>query len=447
MMATMGLEPLAVLGLAAVIAMAISPRASDGTTRGIAALGLLAALILAAASQGALTSALLTGDAAARFGTGLCCLSGLAALAILRPASAPREAPALILLATLGASVLAGAAHAATLFVGLELVTLALIALTVLPRSAPALEAGYKLLILGGIGAATLLMGLAFAFAVTGELTFAAWSSTDRLVALGAALLLAGLAFKFSLVPFHMWTPDIFSGAPAAAAIVAGVASKVGVAIVLLRLQPQMPASGIWQTGLAALGIASVVLGNLQALRQPSLPRMLGFSSIAHSGYLALILASGAADTSQAVLFYIATYAPALFAALTAAAILDRDANLTDLRGLVWAQPMTGAVLTLALLSLAGLPLAVGFWAKFQLFSALAQAGTYGLLAVAILGSAAGLYFYLRFTVTLFRRDGVEFPRPPHWQEAAVLLAAAAAIVGLGVYPVPLDALVTASLP
>lgn len=107
-MASMGLEPPAVLGLAAVIAMAISARASDGTTRSIAALGLLAALILAAGSQGALTSALLTGDAAARFGTGLCCLSGLAALAILRPASAPREAPALILLATLGASVLSG---------------------------------------------------------------------------------------------------------------------------------------------------------------------------------------------------------------------------------------------------------------------------------------------------------------------------------------------------
>lgn len=442
----MGLPPLAVLGLFAVVTMVISPRASDAVVRGLAGLALVAALILAAGGSGGWQPDLLAGDGLGRLGTGLACLSGLAALAILRPATAPPEAPALILLASLGAAVLSDATHAATLFLGLELVTLTLIALTVLPRTDSALEAGYKLLLLGGIGAATLLMGLALGYAGTGDLSLAGWASPAPLVALGAAFLLAGLAFKFALVPFHMWTPDLFSGAPAAAAVVAGVASKVAVAIALVRLSAVMPAGGVWSAGLAALGAASVLLGSLMALRQPSLVRMLGFSSVAHSGYVALILASGAATAPTAALFYMASYAPALIAALAGAMLAGSAATLTGLRGLVWSRPLAGTALAAGLLSLAGLPAAVGFWAKFQLFTTLAQAGAPGLLAVAVLGSALGLYFYLAFTLALFRRDGAGVIRPPRTAETLTFLTASVAILVLGPYPAPVAQLIAASL-
>lgn len=440
----MGLAPLIALGMAAVGTMVISPRASAFVVRGLAGLALVVALVLSLGSVGTGSSDLLAGDALARLGGALACLTGLAALAILRPATAPPEAPALILLATLGAAVLSGAVHAATLFLGLELVALSLIALTVLPRTGPALEAGYKLLVLGGLGAAMLLMGLALGYAETGDLALASWAAPGQLAALGAALLLAGLAFKFALVPFHMWTPDVFSGAPAAAALVAGVASKVAVAIVLVRLNAVMPSDGIWPTGLAVLGVASVLLGSLQALRQPSLPRMLGFSSIAHSGYVALILSAQMPAAPEAALFYIVAYAPALTAALAAAALAGDVATLTGLRGMAWTRPLAGAALAVALLSLAGLPAAVGFWAKFKLFTMLAQAGQTGLLAVAILGSALGLYFYLAFTLALFRRDGLEAPRKASPGELAVFLVAASLMLILGFYPAPLADLLAA---
>ncbi|MCB6179931.1 NADH-quinone oxidoreductase subunit N [Rhodobacter sp. Har01] len=443
----LGLAPFAALGLTAVVTMVLSARAPDAIIRGLAGLGLVAALILSVGSTGTPPPDLLAGDALARFGSALACLSGLAALAILRPETAPPEAPALVLLATLGAAVLSGATHAATLFTGIELVTLALIALAVLPRSGAALEAGYKLLVLGGLGAATLLMGLALGFAQTGDLGLSAWAAQGPLATLGAAFLLAGLAFKFALVPFHMWTPDVFAGAPAAASVVAGVASKVAVAIVLVRLNGVMPPDGIWAPGLALLGTASVLLGNLQALRQPSLARMLGFSSIAHSGYVALILATPTATASAAAIFYLAATAPALIAALAVAVLAEGAASLTGLRGLAWSRPLAGTALAVALLSLAGLPAAVGFWAKLQLFTALARADSPGLLAVAIVGSALGLYFYLGFTLALFRRDSLAPVRPPRAAETAVLAAAAATVLGLGVLPSVLLSPVLASLP
>ncbi len=439
---------LILLGLGAVVAMLLAPRARPGVVRVAAALSLAAALVAAVLRFHAsvVPGNMLVDDGMNRLGQALVCLTALGALAFLRPGAAAREAPALLLLAALGAVLLCGAVHAATLFLGLELVTLSLVAMFVLPMSRPALEAGYKLLILGGIGAATLLLAVALSYAATGVLSLDAWSGRGPLVSLGTALLLAGLAFKLALVPFHMWTPDAFSGAPAAAAAFAGTGSKIGVTILLLRLDAAGPPEPLWSVGLALLAGASILLGNLQALRQTSVTRMLGYSSIAHSGYIIAIVAAGSALVPEAALFYLSGYALALIAAMCAAADTGRDSHLGELRGLVWSRPLVGGALAVSLLSLAGLPASVGFFGKFYLFTALISREAWGLLIVAAVGSALGLYFYARFAAAVFRQ-GPDWP--PHelcWTDAAVLLLCSLIILGTGLFPTSLLDLVRMSV-
>ncbi len=455
----MALGPLIALGLGALAAMLLAPKAPPAAARWAAGLGMAAAAALALTRFGlpaGMAAPILADDELARFGTLLASLSGLAALVYLRPAPPAKEGPALIALAALGGALLSGAVHAAPLFIGLELVTLSLIALFVLPLTRPALEAGYKLLIMGGAGAAALLMGLALAYAATGVLDFAGWMPGPGLrgnpvMILAAGFLLAGLAFKFALVPFHMWAPDAFEGAPAAAAAFAGAASKAVVAIALVRLTAVGLPEPVWSGGLALLGAASILLGNFLALRQESLTRMLGYSSVAHSGYIAVILASGLA-APEAVPFYLLAYAPALLAALCVAAHLGADPGIEDLRGLAWERPLAGGVLTLALISLAGLPAVGGFIAKIYLFVAILSAGAWLSVAAAVIGSALGLYYYLRFVVMLFRRippgqDAplypVHAPAPPVRTAAlpvpdtAVLAAAGLLLLATGLYPGP----------
>jgi NADH-quinone oxidoreductase subunit N len=442
---------LIVLGAGAVATMLLTPLAQPRAVRFVAAGTLLAAAILTLARFGAAdiaASELMLDDGMARFCRLLVCLSGLASLVFLRPPPPAKEAAALTLIATLGAAILCSAQHASTIFLGLEVVTLSLIALFVLPLTRPALEAGYKLLILGGIGASTLLFAFALAYAAAGQLGLDAWSQRGLLVGLGTALLLAGLAFKFSLVPFQMWTPDAFTGAPAAAAAFAGVASKVAVAVVLLRIDAAGPPEPVWSLGLAVTGGASILLGNLQALKQGQLTRMLGYSSIAHSGYLAVIVASGAVSGSEAVLFYLASYAPALIAALCVASALGEGATIKDVRGLIWRRPIAGAALVLAMLSLAGLPPTVGFFGKFYLFVALIEAKAWWLLAIAAVGSALGLYVYFRYLTVAFRQPPSEArPMLTALSDSVVVGICAVLILGFGVYPVPLIDAVRLSLP
>ena len=452
------LLPLISLGLGALAAMLLAPKAPPAAARTAAALGMAAAAVLAWARielPAVQVTPVLIDDGLARFGILVASLTALAALVFLRPAPPAREGPALLSLAALGAALLSGANHAATLFIGLELVTLSLIALFVLPLTRTALEAGYKLLIMGGAGAAALLMGLAFAFAASGSLELSGWAPApglrgDPVMAIATGFLLAGLAFKFALVPFHMWAPDGFQGAPAAAAAFAGAASKAVVAIALLRLAAVGLPEPVWSTGLMLLGAASILLGNFLALRQESLPRMLGYSSVAHSGYLAVIVASGMAPP-EAVPFYLLAYAPALVAAFAISARLGHDTQLEDLRGLAFRQPLAGAALTLALISLAGLPAVAGFIAKIYLFVAILAAGAWISVAAAIIGSALGLYYYLRFVVVLFRRipPGQESPHYPVHEapvaappalplaETAVLAVTAALLLAAGLYPAP----------
>ncbi|WP_145106965.1 NADH-quinone oxidoreductase subunit N [Cereibacter sediminicola] len=429
------LLPVILLGAGAVTAMLAAPRL-PGLARWIAGLALVAASVALALRLGAPDglSVLLADDRMSRLTGLVVCLSALGSLAFLRPEGPSKEGPALLLLATLGGVVLTGAVHAASLFLGLELITLALVALFVLPLDRAALEAGYKFLILGAAAAATLLMGLALGHAATGSLALEALGRPEALLTFAAALLLAGLAFKLALAPFHMWTPDAFTGAPGAAAAFAGAASKVAVVTALVRLDavglPQ-----VWALGLGTFAGISILLGNLAALRQDGVARMLGYSSVGHAGYIAAALATGAASAPAAALFYIVTYAPALLAALCVAALIGRETRIADLRGIVWRRPLAGAAMTAALVSLAGLPISAGFFGKYVIITALIEGRAWGLLTLAIAGSALGAYYYLRFVALIFRRAPDPADPTLRWPERMLLGTATAIILILGIRP------------
>lgn len=431
------LLPLAAIALGAVAAMLLAPLRWPEAPRWAAAAGLGIAVALQLARLGSAAAPmppLLADDGLARFGTLLACLS---ALAVLGFGTARREGAALIAIVALGAAALAGAVHIASLFLGLEITSLALIGLIVLPLTPAALEAGYKYLLPGAASSAALLMGAALAYAATGRLDLTAFHFAGPMAAVATALLLAGLAFKLSLVPFHLWAPDLYEGAPPATAALAGSAAKAAVVIAMLRLDLAVPAEPMWRQGLALLAIASILLGNLAALRQPSLTRVIGFSSVAHSGYLAAMLACGIAAAPAALLFYLATYVPALIAALLVAASLGETATITSLRGLAWRSPLAGGALALALASLAGLPVAAGFLAKLFLVGALVGAEAWPLLAAVVIGSGLGLFVYFRFFVALFARDGEAAATSPG-AARAVMAACTAALLVFGFYPGPL---------
>ncbi|MBB1091798.1 NADH-quinone oxidoreductase subunit N [Rhodopseudomonas palustris] len=444
------LLPLIVLAIAAIAAMMLVPLARLEAAQAAAGVGLLAALALVLLRVGAPAAplgALFTDDGMARFGIAYACLSSLGALVFLRTGVPAKEAPSLLVLVALGAATLAGAGHAATLFLGIEIVSLSLIALFAFRLSRQGLEAAYKFLVMSGLASSALLLGIALIYAETGALDFVGWTGHGALAAFGTALLLAGLAFKFSLAPFHMWTPDAFEASPASAAALAGVVSKAAVAIVILRLflTAHLP-EPVWSSGLAALGAASVLVGNLLALRQPQLPRMLGYSTIAHSGYIALILASGAPRAGEAVLFYLGIYAPAMLGALCVSAALGRAPTLPDLHGLIRRRPLEAIALSLSLLSLAGLPAAGGFIAKLYLLRVLVDGGLWTLLAIVVAGSSLGFYYYARFfTAPFFGQSSPEAEPLPRLDQG-LLAVCVVLIVLFGVAPAVLIDVVRATL-
>jgi NADH-quinone oxidoreductase subunit N len=368
----------------------------------------------------------------------------------------------LMLLACAGGIVLVGAQHLAGLFIGLELLsvpTYGLIAYAFFNRRS--LEAGIKYMVLSAAGSAFLLFGMALLYAESGSLSFAgigaslAAGSPAQLVQIGVGMMLIGLAFKLSLVPFHLWTPDVYEGAPAPVSAFLATASKVAVFAVLLRLYQLSPAFADGWPGhlLALLAAASILIGNLLALLQSNLKRLLGYSSIAHFGYLLIALIASQGIASEAVGVYLCTYVLTSLGAFGVITLMstpyqgrDTDA-LFEYRGLFWRRPYLTAVLATMMLSLAGIPLTAGFIGKFYVVAAGVEGRLWWLLGAMILGSAIAVFYYLRVMVTLFlvepslqRRDA-----PQHWAQRAggiMLLAVAGLTLLLGVYPQPLLAVV-----
>ncbi len=369
----------------------------------------------------------------------------------------------LMLLSAAGGLVLVSAQHLAGLFIGLELLsvpTYGMIAYAFFNKRS--LEAGIKYMVLSAAGSAFLLFGMALLYAESGNLTFAGIGAKlaadglpSMLAQLGVGMMLIGLSFKLSLVPFHLWTPDVYEGAPAPVAAFLATASKVAVFAVLLRLYQMSPATaGGWLNELLTLiAIASIIFGNLLALLQNNLKRLLGYSSIAHFGYLLVALIASKGLAVEAVGVYLATYVLTSLGAFGVITLMStpysgRDADaLYEYRGLFWRRPYLTAVLTMMMLSLAGIPLTAGFIGKFYVVAAGVQSQQWWLLAALVIGSAIGVFYYLRVMVTLFmvepnlrRHDA-----PLHWGQQAggvMLLFVALLAFFLGVYPQPLLELV-----
>ena len=369
----------------------------------------------------------------------------------------------LILMAAAGGLVLVAAQHLASLFIGLELLSVpvyGLIAYAFFHKRS--LEGGIKYMVLSAAGSAFLLFGMALLYADAGSLSFsgigaalAATGMPSSLAQLGLAMMMVGLAFKLSLVPFHLWTPDVYEGAPAPVAAFLATASKVAVFAVVVRLFQLSPAasSGVMHDVLAVIAVASILIGNLLAVLQSNLKRLLGYSSIAHFGYLLIALVASKGLAVEAIGVYLATYVITSLGAFGVITLMSspyngRDADaLYEYRGLFWRRPYLTAVLTVMMLSLAGIPLTAGFIGKFYIIAAGVESQLWWLVGALVIGSAIGVFYYLRVMVTLYlmepnlRRHDAPF----NWEQrtgGVMLLAIAILAFVLGVYPQPLVQLV-----
>lgn len=358
------------------------------------------------------------------------------------------EYPATLLFALVGMGATCAASNLLMLFLGLEAFTFAFYILVAIERdSSRGGEAGLKYLLNGTLSAAVMGMGMALAYAGGGTLMLAelvlAASAPDPLLVTGLALILIGLAFKLSLVPAHLWTPDVYQGAPAPVTALLSTASKAAAIVALLLLFPLLRG---WQGGhdlLWVLALLSMLAGNLAALLQTSLKRMLAWSSIGQMGYVALAFVAYPAGGDRAALFYAVAYAVAGLASFGAVAVLsdasDRD-DIDGYRGLGYRSPLAGAALALAMFSLAGIPPTAGFMAKLAVFSAALRAGDVTLALVGIASALVAVFFYLRVVVVLYMKVSTvpSAVSPPGIPEILGLGIPSVAIVLLGLYPQPL---------
>ena len=367
----------------------------------------------------------------------------------------------LLLIATLGAAVTAATNHFAGFLLGIEVLSVSLYAMIAYPQEGRGpLEAAAKYLVLSGAGTSTMLFGIALIYLVTGSLQFVPAAadlsrSEALLLAFGQGMLLIGVFFKLSLVPFHMWTPDVYQGAPAPVTGFVATVSKAAVFAVLLRyaLDAGMvePDGGVLRDVIVVVAVLSMVGGNLLALLQTNIKRLLAYSSIAHMGYLLIAVVVSATPEVRSLgvetgLVYLAGYIVMTLAAFGVVTVLSGETEdaeeLASYDGLFWRRPVLAAVLAAAALSLAGIPLTVGFIAKFYLVAAGVDGAAWLLVWALIVGSAIGVYYYLRIVFAMTKR-GVDAPRRDlaptvSWEGLVAVLALGVAIVLLGVFPAPL---------
>lgn len=356
----------------------------------------------------------------------------------------------LLLTALLGADVLAASRHVAALFLGLETLSVSLFALIAYPwQEERALEAGIKYLVLSGMASGLLLFGMALVYSGTGSLEFAALADAPGTLTVlaGMVLVWVGLGFKLSLFPLHGWVADVYQGAPVPVSALLATVAKGAVLLLLLRwtLAGGLGREPVLADLLSLMAMASMLAGNLLALRQDNLKRLLAYSSMAHMGYLVILLIAGTqkgsgALAAEALLFYLAAYFPAVLAAFGVVAVLGGRGveveALEDYQGLFYTRPGLAGVLAVALLSLAGIPLTAGFVGKFYLFVAGGQARLWPLLGALVVGSVLGLYYYLRVIFQMAKLPGMGVATVPvPWTARWVLGALLAALLGLGVYP------------
>jgi NADH-quinone oxidoreductase subunit N len=409
--------------------------------------------------------------------TGIFVVSAAFAVVLSWRAEAPRESAhgeyyAMLLTSVAGMVVLVEAQNLITLFLGLELLSIPLYVLCATEmRRATSLESGLKYLVIGSVGSATLLYGLALIYGATGATDFDAIADSlgsvgsmvnDPLFLTGMALTIVGLAFKASVAPFHQWTPDVYEGAPTPITAFMATATKAAAFGVLIRFLDTalISAQLDWAPAIAALATVTIVVGNVGAIGQTSVKRILAWSGVAQAGYMLAGVVVGSQLGIQAVVFYLAGYVVMNVAAFAVILARARETALGDsiqaLQGLGAQKPWLAWPMTIAMLGLAGIPGTVGFIGKFFLIDA-AVAGDYAWLGIVIvLGSAVSLTYYLRVIAAMWMRDAPRAvpavagaspesppedapsgPRPAGWEVTAVAVVCAVATVALGIIPGP----------
>ena len=318
---------------------------------------------------------------------------------------------------------LASANNLMTLFLGLEWFSISLYILCAIDAErARSLEAGLKYLIVGGFGSAVLLFGSALVYGATGELQFqkiaAAVSandlSHDTILLIGLAMIIAGLGFKASAAPFHMWTPDVYEGAPTSVTAFMSAATKTAALVLSVRvLYTAFPQEArLWTVAVAVIACVSLAVGNLAALVQRNIKRLLAYSSISHAGFILIGVAANSALGARAVLYYLIPYSAMSLGAFAVVAARERElgqeVTLDNLAGMGWERPLLGAAMWTFMLGFAGLPPTGGFLGKFYVFSAAYDHGWVWLVVVGVIATAVSLYYYLAVIRALYMRPSAE---------------------------------------
>jgi NADH-quinone oxidoreductase subunit N len=399
----------------------------------VAMAGIVAAFVMIAVLWGDRQEAFNGGLRADRFSlllSGIFLASALLTilLAWREPAAVDRrgEFAGLILISASGMMLVASAGDLISIFLGIEILSVALYVLCALEvwreRS---LESGLKYLIIGAVGAGILLYGLTLLFGATGSTSLSEIGESlqgtsfadEPLVVAAMALIAAGLAFKASAAPFHMWTPDVYEGAPTTVTAFMATATKAAAFAAFLRLftgvMPDLQPD--WKVAVAAVAVASIVVGNVAALVQTGMKRLLAYSSIAQAGYLLIGVAVGTIQGAEAVVYYLLAYGAMTMAAFAVVIIREREVedgdSLVALTGYGRARPMLGIVMAISMLSLAGFPPLAGFVGKFLLFGSAVEADMTWLAIVGAVGSMVSLAYYLRVVAVMWIAPVEEAPR------------------------------------
>jgi len=463
----LALLPLSILaGTMALLMICLSLRRSHALTFYLTLAGLVAslgALLVVGPLGGERVGMLFIFDSLGFFYSALMLAGGLAVVILSyeylegRPGDV-EEYYILLLGALLGALVLVASCHFASLFLGLEVLSISLYPLIAYRRTAPAhTEAGLKYLVLSGVSSAFLLFGMALIYGLGGTMDFSLMGqhmtglkSGEPMALAGMVFLLVGIGFKIGLVPFHMWTPDVYEGSPAPVAAFIATISKGSMIGLLLRYFAGVNLSDHPRLFLvfAIMAIASMFVGNLLALFQNNIKRLLAYSSIAHFGYvLVAFLAAGPLKVA-AVTYYLAAYMATTLGAFGVVAFLsgkEQDADAMEAyEGLGRCRPWLGGMLAFMFLSLAGMPLTAGFIGKIYVVAAGIDASLSGLVIILIVNSAIGLFYYLRVISVLYRQMGPEASSsvPAGKKASAVMIVLFALVFWWGIYPASLISLV-----
>ena len=306
-----------------------------------------------------------------------------------------------------------------TLFLGLEWFSICLYILCAIEIDVvSSLEAGLKYLVVGSFGSAVLLFGASLIYGATGELQFGAIARelesqdlvNDGLVLAGLAMIIAGLGFKASAAPFHMWTPDVYEGAPTPVTAFMSAATKTVALVLAMRLLvTAFPAEeDLWTIAIAVIACISLAVGNVAALFQRNLKRMLAYSSVSHAGFMLIAVAANNELGAKALLFYLIPYGAASLGAFAVVAARERElgerATIDNVAGMGWERPLLGVAMWIFMLAFAGLPLTGGFVGKFYVFAAAYDAGLWWLVLAGVIGTAISLYYYLAVVRALYMR-------------------------------------------